>query len=428
MKTKLLSIMAMLLGAVMGMSLTACHEELKPGSDPKNETGEVNLMSMAVEINNAEKIVVSSRATIDLSDYIVEIYNAAGSRVKNFAYGQMPGVLSLPAGDYTVKVRSHEVEKAAWDKPWFTGEKTFTVQSGKMTDIGIVTCSLANIRVSIRFTDELRKYMGDDCKVTVIANDEGRLVFSADETRSGYFEALAGSSTLVAEFEGTVGGSHELLRHICRDVEAGQHRIITFKVKTPGGEDPDETGNIEIGDIRIETEVTNVDLNANVNVEEDNLGDEDRPGGNEEGGEDPGPGPDDPKSDIEITCATVQFGVPFELTNENQGIGFVANIHAPQGLKHLLVSIESTNDSFLASAGELMPLSFDLAYPGDSGEALGSIGLPVGDQVLNQTDVKFDVSGLVPLLLAFPGTHTFALTVEDNKSMSEVRSLIFVVK
>ena len=431
MKTKLLSIIAILLGTVMTLPLAACHDEVKPGPEA-GATGEVNLMSMAVEISNAENVIVSSRASIDLSGFIVEIFNAEGARVQKYAYGDMPGVVTLTAGDYTVKVRSHEVQKAEWDKPYFTGEKAFTVTAGALTDVGIVSCKLSNIRVSIRFTDELRKYMGDDCQVTVIANDQGRLVFTPDETRSGYFEALAGSSTLVAEFSGTVGGNKELLRHICRDVEAGQHRIITFKVKGGGGDKPGEVGGIDPGDIRIDTEVTNVNLTTNINTGEDNLGDEDRPGGDDGGGEDPGPGPgpDDPDiNDITMTCEGASFEQNNVLTSEDAEKEFhvVATITAPQGINNLLVSISTDNKGFEDSVSELMPMTFDLAYPGEYGDAFSSIGFPVGNEVIGNTSVPFDISQFIPLRAGFEGTHHFQISVIDSKKHQLVKTLTFVV-
>ena len=420
MKSKILWLFA----AVLSMSLlTSCHDDatVKPVTEGD---GTVNLRSLAVEVDNAEKVIASSRANIDLSDFVVQIFNASNQKVAQWTYASMPEVFTLAAGAYRVHVYSHDVKKAEWEHPYFVGDREFTVVSDKITDIGIVTCKLANIKVSIRYTAELRKYMGDDCKVTVIANDEGRLEFLPDEVRSGYFAALEGSSTLVAEFTGTVGGHMESLRHVCADVAAGQHRIITFKLRKSDQGNPDEDGYIDIdGGVVLDASTQDEDLTGNVNVGEDNLGDEDRPGGEEGGGEEPGPGPAQPEEPDVNAPYFVAEGADFDNPANPVSDHVVVYIHAPNGLAHLVVNIESDNANFIASAGELLPLTFDLAYPGESGEALASIGLPVGNDVIDKTEVPFDISQLVPLLNAFPGTHSFTISVTDNKQLQLVKTL-----
>ncbi|MDE6086457.1 MAG: hypothetical protein K2G40_08680, partial [Muribaculaceae bacterium] len=103
----------------------------------------------------------------------------------------------------------------------------------------------------------------------------------------------------------------------------------------------------------------------------------------------------------------------------------IVNITCPEGIKNLNVTIESTNQNFLASAGELMPLSFDLAHPGEAGAGLASVGLPVEDQVIGKNDIEFNITKLVPLLGKFPGEHTFSLEVVDKKGDKSYLKLRF---
>ena len=75
-----------------------------------------------------------------------------------------------------------------------------------------------------------------------------------------------------------------------------------------------------------------------------------------------------------------------------------------------------------------MPMEFDLVDPeatGGSASDLASIGLPVKDDVYGKDKVKFDITGLVPLLSAFPGDHSFTLTVVDLKGNQSVLVLKF---
>lgn len=429
MKTKILSLIAWL---AISMGLASCHDGeggiIKPAETPE---GQINLRSLAVEINNAEKVISSSRAQIDLSEYLVDILTREGQTVKSFSYGSMPEIVTLPAGDYTARVRSHEVLKAEWDHPYFHGEKEFNVKGANITDVGTVTCSLKSIKVTIRFSETLRKFMSDDCKVTVIANDEGRLEFTPGETRSGYFQAIKGSSTLVAEFTGTVGGNFETKRITCDDVEAGHHRIITFKLQTPNGDDVDENGLIDINDgIFIDTTVEEDNLNFVITPTESNLGTSDRPGSDEapddNGGDPDNPDTPTPPSLDDDSITFTSNDVDFDNINPVKK-PVVVKIHAEYGIEHLNVKISSDNNDFLASAGDLLPLQFDLAYPAndEDAKAFASIGLPVRNDVIGKTDLDFDISELVPLLSSFVGTHHFQLSVTDSKANQLVKTLTF---
>lgn len=423
MKSKILSLLTV---AVLGLGLTACHDEVKP--TPSGQNGQVSMRSMGVDIDNAEKVInTSARATVDLSDFIIKIYDSNNTLVKSWTYSEMPELFSLPVGSYRVDVFSHEVQKAEWDHPYFTGSKEFAITDGNITEIGIVTCKLSNIKVSIVFDSSLLKYLTDDAKVTVIANDEGSLVFTPKETRSGYFEALEGSSTLVAEFAGTVNGSYKTMRHVITDVEAGQHRIITFKVKSGKPDKPDETGQIIIdGGMYLDVDVVDEDLAGNITIDEDNIPDDDRPGG-EDGGDDPNPPtPPTPGEDaIKVTSETLSFDSANDVATTTTGIVL---IEAENGIQHFIVKIASDNDNFINSVKDLMPIEFDLAYPGDNAEAFESLGFPTGDKVINATNLTFDISQFIPLLSAFPGNHTFTLNLTDNKAVNKIVSLKFIAK
>ncbi len=426
MKSKILYLLAII---ALAIGTTSCHDDITPGHETTvSKDGSLNLASLGIEINNAEKVIVSSRATVDLSDFIVDIVDSEGATTKTWKYSQMPELFSLAVGDYTVKVRSHDVQKAAWEEPYFVGEQSFSIKNNEITNIGVVTCKLSNIKVTIGYSDELRAVMGDDCKVVVKVNDEGSLEYAADETRAGYFAAVDGSTTLVAEFTGTVQGNTEHLTFTATDVEGGQHRKITFKLKTQSVTPPEETGSITVdGGINISVETEDENLNGSVKIEEETLPDNDRPGQEEGGNTEPEPDPDQPEetSDITFTCPTASFDEPNAITGED----VIVNIAAVNGIEHLIVTISSTSDSFLQSLSEVgMPTTFDLAYPGDKSEVYASLGLPVGDEVLGATTLDFNISQFVPLLKAFPGTHKFQLSVTDAKSQQLVKTLTFVAE
>lgn len=409
----------MLLGAVL--VLGSCHDD--PCPDPvTGDTGSINLRSMGIEISNAEKVIETSRASMDLSAYIVEIVDDKDNLVKTWDYASMPEVFELPVGSYVARVHSHRVTKADFDKPYFMGEKAFDVVNDSISDLGKVTCKLSNIKVTVNYEEQLLRYLGNDAKVVVIANDQGRLEFVHPETRAGYFEALPGSSTIVVEFSGTVNGTFLTKRITMTDAQAGHHRKITIKGNFPIPDPEDPTGGIDPGTgIGIDMDVDNENLNGNVSVEEEIIPG-DRPGGEEPGGEEPGPGPGD-ENTIHFESANLDFDNPNQVSDDSEG---VVDIYAPKGITHFMVDITSSNENFIASAGELLPLSFDLAYPGAAEEDFKRLGFPTGSEVIDAEYLKFDISKFIPLLGAFPGTHRFQLSVQDKDNKQLIKTLVFI--
>ena len=416
MKTKITTIISVL---ALSLGLWSCSDSWEPVTD---KSGSVALACMEVEVDNAEKVV--SRAGVDKNDFLVKIYDDKDVLVGNWVYGTMPEIVTLNVGDYRVDVMSHEIKKSEWDAPYFFGSKTFSVVDSKITEVGTVVCSFSSLKVSVIFDEQLRKVLGDDVTVTVRANDSGALVFTPDETRSGYFEVVKGSTTLTLVFAGTVKGNYEEIIKAYTDVEPGQHRIVTYSLKSPGGDIPDESGNVDPTDgIDIDVSYTDENLNGNVDDTEETLDPSDRPGheGDTEDPDEPTP-PTPTDGKIEITSDALSFDEPNGLDKGDQAI---VNISAEKGISHVVVEITTDNDEFRAAVSDLLPLSFDLAEPGDQKEAFESLGFPTGADVIGKPSIVFDIRQFVPLLQSFPGTHNFKLTVTDSENNTLSKTLTF---
>lgn len=425
--------------AALTLGLGSCDDKLITDID-SDARGTLSFASMSVDVSVSENVMrhapaaaEGSRAAVDLSDFIVTVTNASGAVVEQWKYSAMPELMTLPvATGYTVSVKSHEVQKAEWAHPYYTGSKTFDIAEGTVTEIGEVRCSFSSIKVTIKFADDLVEKLGDDAKVNVIANDEGSLDFTPSETRSGYFAAVDGSSTLVATFTGSVNGTQERIQRVFADVAAGQHRIITFKIKDNNLEPDPETGTIAPEGITVDMDVVEEDLNGNVETGEDVITPGHTPGGDENfGNEEPTPpGPEDPKSgfDIKSEGDALSFDAP---NTPVAGINGLINIHSNLPIAHLRVNISTTDPGFESAVGEMVGLAFDLAYPDESKNEtakFSGLGFPVGDEVIGKTDLPFNITDFIPLLGAFPGTHDFKITVEDNAGGSESKTLTFVAE
>ena len=413
--------------AIATFMMSSCSDNWAPSTD---DEGVGQLRMDAINVTNAENVI--NRAGVDVSNFIVSINNADGETVKRWKYSEMPEVVTLPVDEgYYIDVISHNQEKAAWEAPFFKGSsEKFNIVKNQLTNAGTITCKLSNIKVSIKFADDLKKIMEDDCKVTVIANDAGLLEFTANETRSGYFQAIEGSSTLVATFTGTIRGSYEEIRKVYTDVEAGQHRIITYSVKSGDPTIPDENGNIDIAD-GISIDMTTIDesVNGNVSTDEDII-DGDRPGQEEPVYPEPDqPTPDEPSEKF------FTFNTSISLTETNQAVegkDYSIDIVSVNPLANLKVKIESNylTDEFLAGVG--LVSEFDLANLTPELSAMlgeGGFGFPTGDQVKGSKSVKFDLTPFIPLLNLSPtpnDIHKFHLTVVDDKNNSETVVLTFI--
>ncbi|MDE7119350.1 MAG: DUF4493 domain-containing protein, partial [Muribaculaceae bacterium] len=237
MKSKIISIFA----SVAVMTGVASCDDYKPAPDADGY-GKLDTASILVEVSNAENIikdsqgalkpqsVAASRGAIDMSDFNVSVTDANGKEVNNWKLNAMPELPVFPAGQYTVTVTSgDEPTQPAWDAPYFRGSQAFEIKANEVTDVETIVCRLANIKVSVRFTDALKAAAtAGDVKVVVRSEGACSMMFTIDETRSAYFPAAEGLTTLSAAFSGTIYNGKEQFTKAIQNVEAGQHRIITY--------------------------------------------------------------------------------------------------------------------------------------------------------------------------------------------------------
>lgn len=379
MKTKIIYIASLFAAAALA---TGCTEEFNYSTE---KTGSVALSSLGVEVENAETVVGDSRSAVDLNPFIVTIYNEAGAQQQQWTYGEMPEIFELPVGKYRVDVKSHVVQKAEWDHPYFTGSREFEIFNGKITELQNVVCKFASLKVTVIFADDLREAMGDNVKVKVVANDLGELIYTPDETRAGYFEVVDGSMTLAATFTGDVMGYNENFTKTYTNVAAGQHRIITFSLKDNSKEPEPETGYIDPTDgINVSTSVSNENISGDVNIGEDTEDGDDRPGQEEF------------KENVEMSYA--------------DGLLKVA---AAEGLASLTFGVTTDSDELTAALSTINGV--DLAAPGAAESAVAAYGLPAAASVAGATAVDVDFTALLAKAAEYSGTHAFIVTGTDAK-------------
>ena len=415
-------------------TFSACHSE-KMETGATDVTGQLSLASMKMEVDlKVDTVYPQSRAGVDVSNFLLTIKNSQGEQVEQYTYSEMPEIISLPVGTYTVVASSAEAATNGFDVPFYTGStEQFTIKENELTEVSALTCRLANVMISVEYDEELRKLMGEDVVTTVKIGDNS-LDIPSSETRKAYLIAPASAGSMDITLKGTIDGESVTEVKRVENVQAGQYNIIKYVLSPVDDGNNSVGGNLNIA-INIDSSMTSSDETVGVNPgEEPGIDDFPTDGGEEPGdgdGDSDGDGEGGITSDISITGKDLG-GSPFDIDQTQTITGatiLIVGIEAPAGIQNLKVAISSDNEKF-NGIGEGLG-EFDLAHSDSMNEdaqaMLPILGLPIDDAVLNQTNLDFNISKFTSMLAGFKGTHTFKITVTDNQGKTESKSLVINV-
>lgn len=428
---------------VVLFTFSACHSE-KMETGATDVTGQLSLASMKMEVDlKVDTVYPQSRAGVDVSNFLLTIKNSQGEQVEQYTYSEMPEIISLPVGTYTVVASSAEAATNGFDVPFYTGStEQFTIKENELTEVSALTCRLANVMISVEYDEELRKLMGEDVVTTVTIKEKTRdmikeysLDIPSSETRKAYLIAPASVSPMDITLKGTIDGEFVTEVNRVDEVQAGQYNIIKYTLSPVDDGNNSEGGNLNIA-INIDSSMTSSDETVGVNPgEEPGIDDFPTDGGEEPGdgdGDSDGDGEGGITSDISITGKDLGESPFFDIDQTQTITGattLIVGIEAPAGIQNLKVAISSDNEEF-NGIGEGLG-EFDLAHSDSMNEdaqaMLPILGLPIDDAVLNQTNLDFNISKFTSMLAGFKGTHTFKITVTDNQGKTESKSLVINV-
>ena len=143
--------------------------------------------------------------------------------------------IEVPAGNYTIKASSANWDggAAGFDAPYYTGSTEVKVLGSQEVN-ATVTCTLANVKVTVNYDDEL---LAKVKSVATVVRSEDRIYqqnFSSTEKRSAYYPATA----LVAEVTviNNDGESNTLSQELGGDtgVQARDHFILNIHAQETG--------------------------------------------------------------------------------------------------------------------------------------------------------------------------------------------------
>jgi hypothetical protein len=169
---------------LMTLLLISCQkEEFETG----NQTGSLTVdIGLSIQINEVKSALKSSQQT---EDFTVVIYRADGTVAVIYEFASdMPDTMELVTGDYYVEAHSDNNLPAAFENPYYFGTSdVFTISSNMLQTVA-VNCELANTMVSVEYTDNIRSSFDDYS--TTVSSALGSLVFSGNDTMTGYFQTL----------------------------------------------------------------------------------------------------------------------------------------------------------------------------------------------------------------------------------------------
>ncbi len=405
------------------LAFTACHSEAM--ESVSSAKGDLNLSSMKAEVNtNVDTVYVGSRAesTVDVSNFLVTIYDAQSQKVEQWNYNAMPEIVSLAVGTYSIVVTSAETPSNGFDTPYYKGTATCEIKENEVVDVPVITCKLANMLFSVEYDEEFQGKMGEDV-VTTITVGENSLEIPYSETRSAYLIAPEGETTsMIVTLKGTIDGESIDYSERFESVKIGVHNIIKYKfASVSDGSAGDGTLGVSIvvdSSMIGSDEVVGTDPGKEPGID-------DFP---EEGGEDPGDGDGDENAPTIVGSNFNEkaFDITKDVLEVKKGASaqLQVTLSAPNGITHVYVTIDSNTltKDVLESVG--LTDSFDLAEPGALEAGLKGFGFPTGDAVVGQTELPFDITDFTSLL-GFNGAanHNFIIRLVDQNGLEATETL-----
>ena len=363
----------------------------------------------------------------DTDEFKIELTRADGWSLSYDRFADMPEILDLAEGDYTISAISPESKHASFDLPIYGATENFTIRVGELTPVSLV-CTLQNMKVSFLLSDNFKKELSDyNISVTNAsswtASDAGERTLTwdkaaADAGTPGYFSVAA----LMVKVDGyrSVDNSEAHAMMTITDVAPRDHHIIYIDAQVTGS----------VSGVSIAVDETVNEKNSDIYIP----GWDETPVDGGQSGDD-----DDPEEPSTAPTMIWELNPTFAPTAIEDEMDVNITISAPEAIESLVVTVDSyvLSDVIAAMAGNTTYSwatdgPFDMDLIGDEAlvSALSSM-LPTGDALYGQTEVLFSLSTLVPMIKIYNpesgSNHIFTIKVTDAKGQTLSKSITFVM-
>ncbi len=327
-------------------------------------------------------------------------------------YSDMPPVIPIPAGNYTVEAFNGE-QKTGLNSPYYYGATKLSVGIQDVIEADIV-CQLACVKVSVEFTPLFKSNVANSiCLIRSLTDENFLEIQEKDSGVPGYI-AVPSDGKLYVTIRGTYVENDSLVNYTepLLEVKAKQWHKIQLSVNTAGAIE----NNGELVEVDYSTEEKDFDVQVpGGNDVIDNNGDQ----GSWDDDEPEVPAvPEEPGKEM-IVIAGVDFNIDEELSVSGNEMSVVdIQIDAEKSIDKLEVEISSPvlSSELLGSVG--LSDHFDIANPDEQlKKNLIELGiLKEGDEIKGKTSHVFSVGNFMPALGFIGGIgykNCFKLTVTD---------------
>lgn len=287
--------------------------------------------------------------------------------------------LALREGNYEVKATNGVETEAAFDSPFYSGADTVNIVSGQTAAASIV-CTLANVKVTVSFSDAVTANFSKYAVTVSNENPEGSLLYEGETIgKEGFFNC---TGTLVWTISLTnTDGKEYVVSNAINDVKPRQYYNIHFDV--------DGDGISGQGGTSIRITVDN-SLNEQEHLVDINLNKDPQPSVTESTGAD----------------ISTELRAP-------QGVELLGlfNVAVPGGVERVTVSHNSSEIAALGVPNSLNLLDADASTKAAVNEkGLTWSEFAKGDESLS-VDFRKMFANVLPL-----GTYCFTINVLDRQS------------
>ena len=331
----------------------------------------------------------------DINDYDVVI---DGPTKVSGKYGEMfvGQVVELSSGSYSITVTSPATEPVAFDQPIYQAYEEFEIKAGEVTDLKL-TCTPANCMVTIELSENFKKELA--MYEVVVKNGLGELVWTKDADKDDFAAGKAGyflPRGLQIDVKGfrSIDGTEAVATYFVKDPQPAEHHIIKLDAKVTG----------QIGGISISVVTTFNEVENDIHVDGMDESYVDRPDFDGSEGEE--------EEEENLSPSIVWEANPFfDSISIKSGDEISMTVLAPRGLKTFKVEV---SDNFKPAVAMIAQKDYiDLV---NDAETWKPFNLPVGDQVVGQTELQFELTPFIDTLCSAAAglTVEFILIATDS--------------
>ncbi|MBQ7822574.1 MAG: DUF4493 domain-containing protein, partial [Bacteroidaceae bacterium] len=170
---------------ICAILLAGCSVEDRYNEAGTGQLSPVLTADFSVPLSTDPTVLTTMLSQPETKDFAVTIFKEDGTLFKSWdTFAEFPENMKFPLGSFVFKASYGNIDKEGFDMPCFEGSEPFQVFDKQNTDIS-VTCTLANAKVSLVYTDAFKNYFSDFA-TTLKTEKNNSIIFSKDETREAY--------------------------------------------------------------------------------------------------------------------------------------------------------------------------------------------------------------------------------------------------